>query len=444
MALLLSISAHAQVVDSLAVAPTDSVTVVPDSAMVALPDSVPPLVPIPFREAERGRQLARVRPAREPAFMLQRLLADRLGGYRYRFGAYAWPEGWSPEGLAPQHVQLAFNGLPFDEPVTGRPLYAFLPTSFAEALRVEPSRQGAPLTVLSEALPFDVGEPTTEIRYASGADGMQTITALHTQRRRVQFFGQPALLGLLFSYGGHTADGAYPGSGLTQGRQTYFRVRYARPRWTLELANLNNRSRLGAQGGVTSGNIYQTLGARTRNSSATRRTLRNDTYATLRLRSRFFAKPLTATAYRTTGYLRYQNPVTDTLRVETVRWGSLVKQDVTLGPHALQFRAEGWIDGVRDVAFSGDPPSTAGGALPTVVVSAYDSLGVAEGWQVTGSAGVYATTEGALPIGHLRTTWTTEHRTLFAEARLTTLPLSRMDVDGFGNSAAPLADADLP
>ncbi|MEM6645148.1 MAG: putative porin, partial [Bacteroidota bacterium] len=200
----------------------------------------------------------------------------------------------------------------------------------------------------------------------------------------------------------------------------------------------------GAQGGVTSGNIYQTLGARTRNSSATRRTLRNDTYATLRLGSRFFAKPLTATAYRTTGYLRYQNPGTDTLRVETVRWGSLVRQDVTLGQHALQLRAEGWIDGVRDFALSGDPQSTAGGALPTLVASAYDSLGVAEGWQVTGSAGVYATAEGALPIGHLRTTWTTDRRTVFAEARLTTLPLSRMDVDGFGNSAAPLADADLP
>ncbi|MEM1094269.1 MAG: putative porin [Bacteroidota bacterium] len=451
MALLLGASAYGQNADSLTVAPADSIavvsdslSVVPDSMVVALPDSVPPIVPVPFRSAERGRQLAMARPAREPAFMLQRLLTDHLGGYRYRFGAYGWPEGWSPEGLAPQHVQLAFNGLPFDEPVTGRPLYAFLPTTFSEALRVEPSRQGAPLTVLSDALPFDVGEPTTEIRYASGADGMQTITALHTQRRRVQFFGQPALLGVLFSYGGHTSDGAYSGSGLTQGRQTYFRVRYARPRWTLEVANLNNRSRLGAQGGVTGTNIYQTLGASTRNASATRRTIRNDTYATLRLRSPFFAEPLTATAYRTQGYLRYLNPDTETLRVETVRWGGFATQEVTLGSHALQLRAEGWVDGVRDFAFSGDAQSTAGGTLPTLVVSVYDSLRVAEGWHVTGSAGAYATAEGALPIGHLRTTWATERRTVFAEGRLTTLPLSRMDVDGFGTAATPLADADLP
>ncbi|GAB5520975.1 MAG: hypothetical protein RhofKO_32260 [Rhodothermales bacterium] len=437
-----SFTAYAQDADSLATSLPDSTIAIPDSIAVRS-DSLPPIVPVDFRDTERGRQLGTVRPAREPAVMVQRLLSEHLGGYRYRFGTFGWPEGWSPEGLAPQHVQLAFNGLPFDEPVTGRPLYDFLPTSFAEPLRVASSRHGAPLTVLSDALPFAVSAPTTELRYASGADGMQTVTALHTQRRRVTFFGQPALLGMLFSYGGHTTDGAYSGSGLTQGRQTYLRLRYARPRWTLELVNLNNRARLGAHGGVTSSNIYQTLGASTRNSSATRRTLRNDTYATLRLRAGL-AEPLIATAYRTSGYLRYRNPGTDTLRVETMRWGGSVIQDFELGRHALQLRAEGWLDGVRDFAFSSDGVSTAGGTRSTFVLSVHDSLRLSKTWQVTGSAGGYAATGGARPIGHLRSTWHTDQRVVFAEWRLTSLPLSRMDVAGFGTAVDALNEAKLP
>ncbi|ARA93296.1 hypothetical protein AWN76_009060 [Rhodothermaceae bacterium RA] len=401
------------------------------------PDSVRLVrAPVGF-EAGVGTAIGPVRPARQPALSAVDLLERMPGSFVYRFGDLGWPDGWSPYGLPPQHVDLLLNGWPFEGLVTGRPRYDLLPLAFLAPLRSGPGRHGAAATTYAEMYPYAAAEPLTELRYQAG--GMQSVTAVHVQRRRRPLFGRPGILDVLVGYGGHGADGEYPGSRLRRARQVLGRLRYEQAAVSVEVANLHTRWQLGAHGGVlpqagqSFTSIYERFGAQVAHAGAERQTLRNDLSATLRARLLpGFRQPLTVSAGWTSEIFRYTNPGADTLDTRAHRYGLRVEQAVRLGPQHLRLRAEGWTDRlVRSNAL----PDSLGQHRRQLHLSVRDSLAVgrlavvAEGGFHTGTQTFpSAAAHVGLDLGRLR---------LFAEAHHTGLAASWIEAHGYGRFVAP-------
>ena len=270
------------------------------------------------------------------------LLSEEPGSFNYDFGAFGWPNAWSPYGINPQKIALQLGGLPFDDLITGRPRYDLLPTALLEPLGLQPGRHGTPLGVVAEVRPFEYTPILTELHYQSGSGDLQRITAAHRQQRDLG----SGRMDVLFAYGGGAATGEYPGSKLHRMRQVLLRARASQPGWSLEAAWLHNQRRLGAHGGVIPGatyaSIYNRLIANVRNGNATRRTVRSDLALTLRVR--LLAEPLIAQVFHSAQTFRYHRPPLDTLSATAMRIGGRLAQDVRLGPHALRVLIEGWAD----------------------------------------------------------------------------------------------------
>lgn len=423
--------------DSLTQPPPDSLTQpVPDS--LARPDTARLARPPVGFFREVGAVVVPTRPARLPALGATDILGRIPGTFVYDFGDLGWPDGWSPYGLPPQHVTLLLNGLPFDGLVTGRPRYDLLPFAFLEPLRAGPGRHGTVATGYADVLPYATAEPLTELRYQAGQ--MQSVMAVHAQRRRRPLFGSPGILSVLVGYGGHGVDGEYPGSRLRRARQVLGRLRYEQAAASVELRNLHTRWQLGAHGGVLPqpgqpfASIYERFGAQVEHEDADRQTIRNDLAATLRARLLpGFRQPLTVTGYWTSEIFRYTNPGADTLATRTNRYGMRVHQDLRLGHQHVQLRAEGWTD---RLARSNALPDTLALHRDRLHLSIRDSLGlgrlavVAEGGYHTGAQPFpSAAVQIDLTLGRLR---------VFAEARHTGLAASWIDAYGYGRFVAPL------
>ena len=267
-------------------------------------------------------------------------LSGRAASFVYDFNAFGWPNGWSPYGLSPQAPALIFEGIPFDDPVTGRPRYDLLPTALLSSGDLTQGRLGAPMAVIAELRPLAATPALTELHYQAGAHGLQRVTALHTQERRLTLFGETGMLGVVFGYGGGAAAGEFPGSRLRRLRQLLLRGRYSQAAWSLEALLLHNQRRLGAHGGVLPANIYNRLIAQVRDGGAERRNVRNDLSVTFRVRA------LAAMAFFTSHTLRYHNPARDTLSATIQRAGGRVRQDLRLGAHGLRLVVEAYAESI--------------------------------------------------------------------------------------------------
>ena len=341
---LLALLCIACVAPALAQMP-DTTGVVPDTTRRVAPVSRPLLG---FPQQTSGVAVGDTILAVVPELNVPDVLAAVPGAFVYDFGAFGWPDGWSPYGLLPRRVLLTWDDVPFDDPVTGRPRYDLLPMALLEPLRIMPAQFGAPMSVHARTRPFAVPRPLTELRYRTGDGGLQSISGLHRQERRWTVLGQPTHVGFLFAYGGHAADNEYPGSHLRRGRQLLGRLRIARSRWSLELKNLHNRRFLGAHGGVLPRGAFETIYSRiepqVENPDARRRTIRNDLSASAWWQWSADRTPLRVRTYWTAATFRYRNPGSDTLAAETDRYGASVQQRLRLGPHRLTARLDGWTD----------------------------------------------------------------------------------------------------
>lgn len=307
--------------------------------------------PVGWPLVSEGRVLSDTLPARLPLLQLTDWLGNVPGSFVYAFRLLGWPEGWSPWGVPPHLVGLRFDGRPFTDLLTGRPLYEGLPLFFLDPVRLGQGLGGAPVTVYTAMRAYDTPRPLTELRYRTGGDGLQSIMALHAQNRRQALGGRPGLLQVAFGYGGHAIQGAYPGSRLRRGRQVLLRLRYQQVNWTLELLELYNRGQVGAHGGVLPHvggpfeSIYEPFGASVRYPSARRQTIRNDLGLTLRARTGLAASPLALTAYGINQRFRYFNPELDTLAATATHYGIFVQQPL-LG---ITWRVEAEIKRLRQV-----------------------------------------------------------------------------------------------
>ena len=367
------------------------------------------------------------------------VLADVPGAFVYRFGAYGWPDGWSPLGLPPHHVALTLDGLPFDDPLTGRPRYDLLPFELLEPLR-QHATYGAPAGVAASLRAFDVPQPLTELRYRTGDDGLQRISALHRQARARRLFGRAGALGVLGAYGGQAADNEYPGSALRRGRQLLSRLRYTQTSWSAEVGAMHTRRTLGAQAGAEPlpgfpyETIYNRFTPRTLNDDATRRTRRTDAWATLRLKLLPDAAPLAVAAFGTVHGLRYRDPGADTLTARVTRSGLYVAQPMEAGAHRLFLTATAWRDRLTDDrALPGASPRT------LLFASIHDAVRLGQ-WTLEADV-TLSDAPGPTLTGGGRVVAKVGRFGLFGQARYARQPVGWVATTGFGRTLTPDASA---
>ncbi len=267
---------------------------------------------------------------------ITRILSGDAASFVYDFGAFGWPSGWSPYGMSPQWVALNFNGIPFDDPVTGRPHYDLLPTALLAPPWMREAARGSPVLADTGLRTFDTAEPLTELHYQTGDDGLKRATVLHGQTRG-------AVTGL-FVYSGAGAKGEYPGSRLQRMRQLLLRAGLRRSGWSASAMYLHSQRRLGAHGGVEGPAIYNRLIADVRLSAAMRRAIRHD--AQLVLRARPFGAPLVATAAFTAYHLRFTHPGQDTVSAGVYRMVARLRQSASSGAHRISLEFETWLEDV--------------------------------------------------------------------------------------------------
>ncbi len=359
-------------------------------------DSV--VVPVRFRRLKPRTRLddaiADTIPSRTYAFELTELLKDESASFLYDFSTYGWPHMWSPFGLASASVGLEWGDVELTDLFTGRPRFEVVPLGAMAAPRLSVGRHDRLATVKLGTRPFEqTTDPLTEFRYQSGG-GLQKVTALHAQTRRVGS-GSGGLLNLLFWYRGEATSGEYAGSRLRRGRQVYGRLLYTRSRWSLELSDMNSRHPLQAHGGVVPrdpnnfDSIYQRLGAQVIDELARRRTFRND------LTARFVryigdSSRLSLSAGRTSESLQYRRPG-DTLEVASVRSFGVLAQRFAFGANSVTTEARGQITRTEAKSDTLGFGSFVDRQLDLKLIYEYGGAGI----QARGSLGLDARSEGS-------------------------------------------------
>lgn len=263
--------------------PDTTVRPPPDSLRGRSQQAQESLRPLSFAPFSYGHAVTDSIPGRLPHVSVEQILGETPSSFLYDLGPAGWPHGWSHRGLAPHRAHLWLDGLPFDDPLTGRPRFELLPPSFLEPPRVGLDPGGGGVGVHTSWRDYAPKHPVTELRYRRDSNGLHAIEAAHSQKRRLDLFGPPGVLHLTFGYGGRKANGVYSGSALRRERRIWGRLRYQTNEWAVELSDRSSRYRVGAHGGVRPpgarfASIYALPVAATSvdNPRARRLTFRND------------------------------------------------------------------------------------------------------------------------------------------------------------------------
>ena len=436
----------AQVSDTTRVAPVDTTQVLPADSLRIRPQPVDsleqPVVfadPVSFLDIESGIVVVDTLPARHPAMDPVELLGEVPGSFVYDFAAAGWPDGWSPFALNPTAVGLSFNGIPFDNTLVGRPDYELLPFALLQPFRLEAGRFGLPIGVNTRLRAYDATRPQTHIRYRSSNNGLNSVLVVHSQQRRLKLAGQPGVIAFALGYGGHGANGEYPGSKLEGGRQLLARVRYKHPWGSIELLNLQNRRRLGAHAGVQPfssdfNSIYNRLSAQVEDPNASRQDIRNDLALTVRKSVvPGLGDPFTLTGYWTAQTFRYVNG--DSLQARSSRLGYRASQTFGSERFSASLNLEGWSEGLRDDSTTfGDSLFVTRRFTHASFNGRFNlgglSLEVEPGWHVLPDESYVG--------GSLRVSYGASQARLFAEGAYSGKSLSWVEEYGWGDTFLPL------
>ena len=269
---------------------------------------------------------------------ITRVLSQIPGGFVYDFNSLAWPTAKSVYGLSPHSTQLHFGPVFFDDLLTGRARYDLLPTALLRHPEVDAGLPGGATGIQAELRTIEAIEPHTQLHYQAGDHKLQRVVALHAQQRN-RLFNRPGHLQGLFAYAGASDAGDYPGSRLQRQRQLLLRTRYQRYTWSLELLYLHNQRRLGAHSGVLGAEDtrYNRLIAQVINQERTRRTVRNDFFATIK------ARILMGSMYLSTQVLNYED-----ISASARRIGISLQRGFTSNQHRIRLRADAYMQRVLD------------------------------------------------------------------------------------------------
>ncbi len=439
--LCLATPVRAQVPDSAAVVgdtlvtPADTLGVPTDSLRVPADTTArrPSRLPVGFAGPEPGLVVSGV-PARAPVFHAAALLGESAGAFHYDLGVPGWADGVALGGLAPRRAALSLDGVPATDLFSGRPAFELLPLDVLAPLRLGP-RYGSPVGVAASLRAYAASVPVTELRYRTGGDGIQFISATHAQTRRPGWVrrlgGDRARLQALFHVSGRRSDRAFAGFDVS-GWQALGRLGIALPAFSLEVTERHGRDRAGAPGGVAPTGIdFDTVFdpdlATVLDPNAERETIRNDLAATLRLP--LLTEPLTATAFWTAETFRYIDPTspTDTLETRGDRTGLRIVQPFRFGPHRLRAQAEGWLDEVDAGTVFADES-----AQSSLHLTVQDSLALA-GFALDAVAGLHTGSGASFPSLGLRVERAGRSARAFASARYGGARYGRIERVGFGD-----------
>ncbi|MEM1041142.1 MAG: hypothetical protein AAGI91_00790 [Bacteroidota bacterium] len=436
----LALPADSLLADPLAV-PVDTLDVPADSlAADSLAARRPALPVVSFSSDAAGRVVSGI-PTRRPVFGAAHLLAEAPGAFLHDLGVPAAAGGVSFGGLGPRRTALTLGGVPVSNLLSGRPAFELLPLDVLAPLRLGPDGT-EPVGVAADLRAFAAAVPVTELRYRTGPDGIQFISATHAQTRRPDFAralgGDRARLQALFHVSGRTADGEFAGVGVS-GWQVIGRVGLALPAFSVEVTERHGRDRAGASDGVAPTGVFETVFDRANplNPNAERETIRNDLAATLRLP--VLPAPLTATAFWTAETFRYfgSNVPTgaDTVGARADRVGLRLVQPLRIGVHRLRAVAEGWVTRTRrGTAFPGADRAR------TLHLAVHDSLALA-GFDLGLEAGFTSAAAASFPVVGVRADQALGPVQAFVSARLAGATPSRVEREGFGGLAQPLGPA---
>lgn len=315
------------------------------------PPPVPPLY---------GRVQTDSMPGRLPHVTLEMILAEQPGSFLYDLGEYGWPHGWSPRGLAPHRVHLWLDGLPLDDPLTGRARFELLPPSFVTRPRTGLDPGGGAVGVHTRWRSYPPKRPLTEIRYRFDREGLHAVEVGHSQKRRLDLFGRPGLLHATLGYAGRKADGVYDGSALQSERRLWGRLRYQTNDWTVELSDRASRFRIGAHGGAvppvadlfTSIYALPVAASSVRRPNNRRKTVRNDLTARMEapLLPGLENRTLLSTTWTSHTFdFRSGGGTSDTTWSVKLNGGHAhLQQSLTAGPHHLTGDLRGSLWSVAD------------------------------------------------------------------------------------------------
>ncbi|MEM9997428.1 MAG: hypothetical protein AAF809_06970, partial [Bacteroidota bacterium] len=342
-------------------------------------------------------------PATQPGLSIRPLLEALPGTFTYDLGSIGWPHGVSFAGQAPRRAALTLDGVPLTDLVTGRPRYDWLPLDLLGRLYREPTALGATTTTHAALRPLDAPVARTELRYLTGQEGVQFISATHAQTRRPGFVGREGRLGVLFHVSGQRADGLYTGSDLS-GSRVLGRATLHRPGWALAVTEHRARLRSGARGSI-SGLLYEPLTATVADANADRTDVLHVLSARLRVQTPFFAVPFSATAFRVAQTARFGRAGfgSDAVsaEVEARRLGMALAQPFMLRGHALAVRLTTWRDAALDSAAVALVPETAARTFAHLALTDSTTL-----WGASARLGISldATPEGTFASGHAEVT----------------------------------------
>ncbi|GMQ81157.1 MAG: hypothetical protein BMS9Abin05_0588 [Rhodothermia bacterium] len=290
------------------------------------------------------------RPARRAELDLSSLLNTLPGMMAFSFGTPGWPSSISPMGFDPNQVDLQLDGLRLNDLITGRPRFDLLPYVLVESVRTRSNPGTRPFGVHTQTGTFSSFSPATDLRYRSTNTGLQSIGVVHAQSRRISLFRPEDRLDIVFGYAGAGSGGEYPGSRLERARQLTSRIRLESDLWSVEIFELYNRRKVGAQGGVVTrsgqpySSIYQRLGANVTDREAKRTTIRND--LSIRFRTSVRESPLTISGSWSAQTLQYQS-VSDTVAARVNRLGVSALHEIVGAQYSLRLSATAWQDRFR-------------------------------------------------------------------------------------------------
>lgn len=366
-------------------------------------------------------------PVRARAFEAADRLGSLPGTFLYDFGTPGWPDGWSPFGLDPRHVGSELDGIPFDDPATGAPVWDMVPVAQTNDLEIRASGPGRPDGVAAGYRAFDGFRPLTEMRYRSAGGGLQAVDVTHVHRRRLGTEGRALLV---LGYGGAGARGEYDGSRLRRKRRLLGRALVEHASWTFGLTNLHNRYHVGAHGGVLPvpgygyESIYNRLLADVDDADARRTRYRND--LVLSADGPVAGAPLALRLFRTTGTLQYRAD-TDTTTARTARTGMAARWRTESLPVPVSASVSGYVESVRSGEAFGS--ATGGRSVFDAVVGVHPARGALRADLSVGAARL---------DGHVRASgsadaaWEASVLRAHASAAVTPVRRSLVEIRGFG------------
>ncbi|MFC2085747.1 putative porin [Bacteroidota bacterium] len=286
----------------------------PPDTTIQIPDDTVSIIQHPFADEPYavGALLDSIALAQSYYLDPTEPLADVPGGFSLSLGNLGWPHQWTYLGMPPSAIELTIDGITLRDPVTNRSMFDVVPIDMVVRQRQSLMAHGGPVQVQSRIRPLAALRPYTELKYETGAAGLQSISALHVQQRSWQIFGAPTITQFVARFGFHEWAGKYPNSS-SDLAQAFGRVGFTSRRWRIRFTDSYTLRDRGAHSGVRvkSGqgfdSVYDQFDATVGDPSATQRLRRNQFDISVEHTWESDVKPLAVWSSYTTSSYRYSN-----------------------------------------------------------------------------------------------------------------------------------------